>query len=262
MEHLPTVRDRTKDEAYYTEAIQKRLRDIAGVKENIRTSTHDNTPALCVWLQSDLVGVADLLYSRGDEVEAIVPFIEEALELQALKMQHYRSRRILPQNALKEATTDDYPEFERTSASLVEHYYSVLSLLSRAVLLNVDTTLFRRFAWDVTRPGVDHVLDRLIQYKLPDWPVKGKLHYARKFEDLHFALEAGSEQERIRYLLSYATNWLKKMRGNPLFGPHMLRDFNYTGYWCFPAAAIALITNTPDEVLKDRKHYPAEYKRP
>jgi hypothetical protein len=262
MEHLPTVRDRTKDAAYYTDAIRHRLENSAEVKENIRAVTHNNTTGLYEWLQSDLVGVADLLYSRGDEVEAIVPFIEEALGLQAPKMALYRSRRILPQNATKEATTDDYPEFQQTSASLVEHYYSILSLLSRAVLLNIDAALFERYAWDVTRPGVDYVLDRLIHHQLPDWPVKGKLHYARKFEDLHCALEAGSEEERIVHLTSYTTNWMKKMRGNPLFGPHMLKAFNYTGYWCFPAAAVALITRTPNDGLKDLKHYPAAYKRP
>jgi hypothetical protein len=254
------VRDNRKTFEYYTLALshkENRLKEFLG---SVNSEEHDNTPALWTFIQALYFDMADLMYSRGDGLQSIKIIVEKGLEVQSIKMHHYRKRRISLQDARKEEKTDNYPEFKKvfSNSAAFQHYYNILQILSRAIIFDVDKKVFQKYAEDVTIPGVDFIFDCFISSFGIDWPVKGKLNYPKKLEELYQASNADIGHEIESNLKIYILSWLTKLRGHPLFGAHMMNDYNYTGYWCFEAAAMAKLKRIDTSSLVGLKHFPYE----
>ena len=235
------IRDNKQTLEYYDLAFNYKENKLNEFLESVHDKEHDNTPGLWTFIQSIYFELADIMYSRGDDLKDIKAMIEKGLEVQAVKMQHYRKRRISLQDVMKEETTDNYPEFKKvySNSASFQYYYSILQILSRAIIFDVNKELFQKYIEDVTMPGVDFIFDWLIHSQNNNWPIRGKLNYPKKIEELYNAANATNLAETEINLKKYVASRLTKLRGHPLFGPHMMKGYNYTGYWCFEVSAIA-----------------------
>jgi len=256
---MQVVRDNTKTFDYYNLALNYRENTLKNFLQNVHDKEHATTPALWAFIQALYFEIADLMFSKGDEPEAIKLVIEKGLETQSIKMAHYRKQKKSLQNALKEETTEDYPEFKRAyaGAASFQHYYSILQILARCIFFNVDKQLFQKYCEDLTIPGADFVFDYLINTQNSNWPVKGKVSYPKKTIQLYEACKATDQNEIETILIHYTSGWRTKLRGHPLFGPHMMKDYNYTGYWCYEAAAVAKLKNSITSNLIELKYFPS-----
>jgi hypothetical protein len=141
-----------------------------------------------------------------------------------------------------------------------DRYRRALSYLSFARLVGLGPAPSERLTRTLTTPGVERLLDRLSASLTPGWPVppKAKVGRPELYGPLVEVLEGGrDEATRARLLAEYVEGWLPRMRGVG-FGPHMLRDLNYVGYWCFEAAAVAVVSQTPDAAFRDHPRYPRD----
>jgi len=254
------VRDNRKTFGYYSLALihkENKLQEFLGA---VYKEEHDNTPALWTFIQALYFEIADLMYSRGDDLQSIKAIVEKGLEVQSIKMYHYRKRKKSLQDARKEEKIDNYPEFKRafSSSAAFQHYYNILQILSRSIIFDVDKNVFQKYAEDVTIPGADFIFDYFIHSFDMDWPVNGKLNYPKKMESLYQASNAGIVDEIESNLTEYTLSWLTKLRGHPLFGSHMMKDYNYTGYWCFEAAAMAKLKRIDTPSFLGLRYFPNE----
>lgn len=181
------VRDNRKTFDYYSLALSYKENKLKEFLDAVHKKEHDNTPALWTFIQALYFGIADTMYSRGDDLQSIKIIVEKGLEVQSIKMYHYRKRNISLQNAHKEEITANYPEFKRafSNSEAFQHYHGILQILSRSIIFDVDKKLFQKYIEDVTIPGADFIFDYFIHSICMDWPVKGKLNYPKKLNELY-----------------------------------------------------------------------------
>lgn len=251
------VRDTTKTYDVYTAHLEDKL---GWAKKFEEANVLPGRGELDYSIQYKYHEVADIMYSRGDAMKDIVPVFTRVLELQKPMMAWHRKSNTSPIESFSKPPKDkEYVMFSKAYKGLFESYYDVLLLVSKSILLNVDGELFRQFLKDTIKPGTDLLIDKLVNYKLPDWPVSGPVNYANKLEPLYAAVTETDADKRAELITAYIKSFMTKMKGHPLFGKHMLEDYNYMGYWCYAAPAVALVTNTPTDSFKNMRYYPADY---
>ena len=132
----------------------------------------------------------------------------------------------------------------------------VLRWLSLAVLLRLEGAEAARLTSVLLRPGAELLLDLLAGALVPGWPRRGKLVLPALHGPLIECLEGGlSEADRVDRLDGYVRGWRKRMRG-PEFGPFAPGSLDDVGYTCVEAAAVALLSGTPDDRFRDHRDYP------
>ena len=257
------VRDNRKTFEYYSLALSHRENKLREFLESAGGEEHDNTPAVWAFIQALYFEIADVMYSRGDDLPSIKTIVEKGLEVQSIKMHHYRKRRISLQDVRKEEQTDNYPELKRvySSSAAFQHYYNILQILSRSIVFDVDKKILEKYIEDVTVPGVDFIFDYFINSYGVDWPVKGKRNYPKKLEELYWAARTDVSREIEDHLEKYTLTWLTKLRGHPRFGSHMINGYNYTGYWCYEAVALAKLKRIDTLNFMGLKYFPHEINR-
>lgn len=253
---MSPVRDPTKTHEVYSLLLQEKLHDATDKeKYNAMPGRGD----LYFAIQSNYHEIADIMYSRGDDVAEVAAMVKKVLELQLPLAAYERSQGASPYANSPKTPGSTYMMFEKGWSDTFENFYDVLLIVSKSVLLNIDTYLLRQYLSVTIAPGFDVLLDSIINYRLKDWPVAKKGSYPKKFDDLYMALKAETAEERAACIGNYVKSFLTKMKGHPQFGKHMLRDENYTGYWCYVAPAVALVTHTETDSVKNMKYYPTDY---
>lgn len=258
---MRTIRDIAKGYDYYSTAITDRTKKIEEFCKAAENPEHSDLGGLWTFIQSYYTELADLMYSRGDDAACIKPVVEDILKAQGKKMFYYRRDRVSLQDVMKKEKTDDYPEFIKAYASpaIFQQYHNILSILSRAILFGVDYRMIHDYAVDAIKPGADLLLDFIVNSIEPGWQIKGKSNYGKKIDELYKAALENDAAICRNYIESYSSEWLKRLRGHPLYGPHMFNDLNYTGYWNFEAAALCKLRNIDLMDFQKARYFPFSF---
>jgi hypothetical protein len=173
----------------------------------------------------------------------------------------------------REAILDAYPQFvsvcrknpTKSKAGYAGGWDDRYKYLSLAILLNLSP--------DKSRP----LIDALDFWEEPDKGMEIMIAYlghgeGRKptsallwpeaYEELYYAMSPETEDfARQGYLTRFLKGWLKEMRSstNPAYNNHNNKHNIYFGYWCWEAAAVAVMMDIDDMSFRDHESYPKDF---
>jgi len=137
-------------------------------------------------------------------------------------------------------------------------YDSLLSLISIAVLLDMDEQIFIRILKHWQRYKIeDKLIEYLISFKIPNNEISSAVLLPKTFELLISAIEDESEKGVLVKLQQYLNEWYKNSRSCSWNNTHTTNQ--YSGYWCFEAAAIAKIKGIDLSDTKFGEYFPYSF---
>jgi len=240
-------RDKLADAEYFTLKIKEQEGYIAEDHQNIRSNMKTRGPDASgmAWrLVNDQLIIASMAYSRGDPVDDVQKWVILALE--DLKYQH--------------ELYDKYPKQLRGDWSYIEAF----RLLFFAVLFCPKSSQAQRAVYEAEFFNWrDPILLAFIAY-INGEPINQQfniedLDFAGEFGDLWLAISYNGDA-RIPPLKRYLNNWYERNLnggGMPGIGAHE-KMIRYEGYWCWEAAAVAVMMDIDDTSFRDHEHYPKD----
>lgn len=244
------TRDKLADAEYFTRKIKEEEVYITEDLQSIRSDIDARGPdvsGIARGLVKDQFLTANMAYSRGDPIDAVQKRI--ILALDALKYQR--------------ELYDRYPKQMRAEGFA---YNAAFRQLFYAVLFCPGSDQAQRAIYDAEFYNThDPILLAFIAY-LKGEPINrdydvSDLQFVGDFADLWLAISYDGEA-RIPPLKRYLHNWYEcnyKLQGDgmPGIGAHE-KMIRYQGYWCFEAAAVAVMMDIDDTSFRDHEHYPKD----
>ena len=142
-------------------------------------------------------------------------------------------------------------------------YIDFLNLVSLSILLNIDTDfnkisnlLFKaQENKNNTFINSDKLLWFLMNFKL-DQPkvISDQKGFSKLTRLLSKAIESNNE-EAIKLVYKYLNDWYSLNKEMPWYDSHK-RQWGYSGYWCWEAAAVVKVMGLDDASFKEHPHYP------
>jgi len=141
-------------------------------------------------------------------------------------------------------------------------YADILNVVSLAILFEIPDKQFQEIEQFVNKtdnnPNLKHwKSDALIGFMLnsrnSEREVPSKV-YANQYRFLNKITKMPPDKA-IEGLKEYLEEWYDNNKKAPWYNTH-LREWGYSGYWSWEAAAIAKIMNLDDVNLKDTPYYP------
>ena len=139
-----------------------------------------------------------------------------------------------------------------------DEYMQAVELLSLAVLLHVDTEVFKRLVVAIGANGQDYLLDWLVARRLPARrPATTKLLFPKTYARLRDAIQAPPDLQP-RLLRAFLAGWYESL-DTVWYDCHLAPEGGgFTGYWCWEAAAVAYCLGLDDAELQPMPYYPAD----
>jgi hypothetical protein len=141
-------------------------------------------------------------------------------------------------------------------------YYSILWVVSIAILLDLDQSEFEKLSTKVEKFKIqDRLLNFLISYRQSNWMDNSNQFIQKKpYEKLKRAIDESEESAGILELQAYLKTevWYDGHKEVAWHNAHLapVLDSVYTGYWSWEAAALVKVKGWNDEKLKDNEYYP------
>ena len=142
----------------------------------------------------------------------------------------------------------------------IDDYEQSLWLVSMAILLGVDFTLFNRVLACVDNEGKDKLFERLVSMKQPGRPQGAKIIFPKPFQTLYDATMA-ADAEKPRLIKAFLNEWYPAMGKLQVYwhdnhkGPE---GGGFFGYWALEAAAVVKVFEINDGEFRDMKYYPRD----
>ncbi len=143
----------------------------------------------------------------------------------------------------------------------IPSYLSFLNVISFCVLLEVDLKYFKDISDLIYNTSLkkeplfrDSLLIFLLNSKLEKIGPSDNVYLPNKTSLLSKAIisTAIEAEEKINI---YIRNWYSLNKETPWYNSHK-RQWGYSGYWCWEAAAVVKIMGLDDANFKDHPHYP------
>lgn len=155
------------------------------------------------------------------------------------------------------------------SLSNFNHYHWCFQLISLALLLDIEESLWQRLLVLVGGEQEDKLLDMIIASRQKERKIGDKLLHKKPYGRLLKAIES-SKEKQPELLLEFVNNWYdelyrKKEDENPWWymkGVSMekiLEMGNYFGYWCVESAICTKVFNLDDSLCLKHSHYPKAF---
>lgn len=243
------IRDQLADAEYFSNLLIEEeeylAEDLANIDSRIQSMGAKARSAAFNIAKTQIL-CASIAYSRGDTIEMVRDRINTAFS--NLKFLH-----------------ELYDRFPSQMRKSMNSYRNSLLLLSHAVLYRPDTSSKLRVIRDVEffEPE-DPLLAAMLAYvKGEELDVQANtiaLAFPESFAELWQAVqleEAGSAP-----LKRYVEGWYNHNE-NPEYGAGLgigshEKMIRYVGYWCWEAAAVAVMMGIDDSTFRDHQHYPKD----
>lgn len=129
-----------------------------------------------------------------------------------------------------------------------------LWLVSIAILLEVDDTLFQRLVTAINQPRKDWLYDRLVRTRLPTLLVHGQPAHPKVYGELQKAVRAeGAARDAL--IQGFLDGYYKRVKGCYFVGQPPETSF---GLWLFELAALVKTSKLDDRSFATNPHYPAD----
>ena len=155
------------------------------------------------------------------------------------------------------------------SLSNFNHYHWCFQLISLALLLDIEESLWQRLLVLVGGEQEDKLLDMIIASRQKERKIGDKLLHKKPYGRLLKAIES-SKEKQPELLLEFVNNWYDElyrkkedenpwwyMKGVPI--EKILEMGNYFGYWCVESAVCVKIFNLDDSLCLKHSHYPKAF---
>ena len=196
---------------------------------------------------SDKVRAVSASYSRGDALDSVRNRMIEAID--SLKLLHEL--------------------YERDPSYILRNYgayWDKIHYLSYAILYKLPREQVDRVIYDVEFfRSTDPVVGAMLAYlkgKVYKTDVEAQdLEFPKSFVNLWQAIKFGPEAGAMflqKYIKGWYSYWEPKRGDGPGgLGSHK-KMIRYVGYWCWEAAAVAVMVGTDDTAFRDHEHYPKD----
>lgn len=142
----------------------------------------------------------------------------------------------------------------------IDDYEQSLWLVSLAVLLGVDDSLFARVLACNGNEGKDKLYERIVSMKAAGRAAGARVIFPKPFQTLYEATVA-NESEAPRLVSTFLKTWYKSMGDLGVYwhnnhkGPE---GGGFFGYWCLEAAAVVKAFEIDDSEFRDAPYYPKD----
>ena len=243
-------RDKLADAAYFTAKIAEETAyleaDKARIEQFIADKGEKASGRAKEIFQLQVI-CASMAYSRGDAIDDVRERIVSAfLDLKYLHQLYAK-----------------YPDEIRVNRG---SYWDALRRLTYAVAYfpgqeGVDRAIYDVEFFGKTDPILVAMLDWLKGNPIRRDREDSELDFPESFIDLWHAISYPRD-EQAGALKRYIENWYEdnlKIRGEgaPGIGSHE-KMIRYQGYWCWEAAAVAIMMDIDDTTFRDHEHYPKD----
>ncbi|POA46987.1 hypothetical protein C1893_17650 [Pseudomonas sp. MPR-ANC1] len=186
-------------------------------------------------------------YTAGEEIEKLIPLLEELIEKYEIRQEKLAIYEQAPN--ISPLAIDDW----------LDQYEECVQVISLCILLQ-RTDLLKRFVTlvdDAGYAGDDTLYEDLLRKTLP------KRHdvdqwYHDVYTLLIKAIYADSKEESSKLLNDYCKQWYPAFKQAPWHDTHLQgEDGSYVGYWAFEAGAIAFLYGIDDSKI-DHLVYPRD----
>jgi len=244
-------RDSIKDAEYWTAYVPDQRSFIKEIKQDLKETDQSAKQKLgdAYDLQRHAYNYGCALYSAG------APLSEVCEAFRFVLTEAY------PQFV---AMCQDHPDLAQGYSGGWDVRYKYISL---AILLNLPSEdnrpLLNALAfWQEPDLGMERMITEMCREARDNYILNANakmLLWPDDYASLNQALAPHiSRVEQTGHLEEFLKNWLKEMRKstNPAYNNHNNRHNIYFGYWCWEAAAVAVIMDVEDSAIKSHKHYP------
>ena len=142
----------------------------------------------------------------------------------------------------------------------IDDYGQSLWLVSLAILLDADTSIFNRLLACIGNEGRDQLFERLVSTRVKGRPAGAKVIFPKPFQTLYDATIA-SESEESKLVATYLKGWYPAMGKLGMYwhdnhkGP---QGGGFFGYWCLEAAAVVKAFGIDDADFRNAPYYPKD----
>lgn len=232
-------------EKYFDDTISSRQQFITETEEDAQLPAEEIRHDMVYFdLFTERNELIELKYSRGYPIEEIkADFLTVVDALEAFR---------------RFSDPDGDPEglfFNREQ----DEYMQAVELVSIALLLHIDSDVFRRLVKAIGASGQDYVLDWLISRRLPERrPQTTQLLFPKTYARLRDAIQAPHDLTP-QLLKSFLSGWYESL-DTVWYNIHAHRQdaAGFTGYWCWEAAATAHYLGLDDTELRTMRYYPTD----
>jgi len=255
------VRDALADRPYWNEWIDFSEKWITK-KKNSLTFPAENPMYDAEYSRSLIMIIFRLMlrkYSRGDSVSELGQYFPELLDAWELS------------NKLDERNCREYGKRKYRdwtfSLSNLDHYIWCFWLVGLVLTLGIPENQWKRLLVLIGEEGQDHLLDRVIATRTPNWKIGEDLQHPKPYAILLKAIDAPANQQ-AKLLRKFVNNWYKGLNrrgydrpcwyifGDPI--KHPLSMGSYFGRWCIEAAAAVKAFDLDDSLCLDSRYYPGD----
>lgn len=198
-------------------------------------------------LQNLLLDKILACYTAGEEVEVLIPLLEELVE----KYEIWQKKLAIYEQAPKISplAIDDWPD----------QYEECVQVISLCILLH-RTDLLKRFVILIDEAGYvgdDTLYEGLLRKVLPN-----RLDVDRWYHDVYtpliHAIYADTKEKSSKLLNDYCKQWYPAFKQAPWHDTHLQgEDGSYVGYWAIEAGAVAFLYDIDDSKI-DHMVYPKD----
>lgn len=155
------------------------------------------------------------------------------------------------------------------SLSNFNHYHWCFQLISLALLLDIEESLWQRLLVLVGGEQEDKLLDMVIASRQKNRKIGNKLLHKKPYGRLLKAIES-SKEKQPELLFEFVDNWYDElyrkkadeevwwyMKGVPM--EKILEMGNYFGYWCVESAVCVKVFNLDDSLCLKHSYYPKAF---
>jgi hypothetical protein len=142
----------------------------------------------------------------------------------------------------------------------IDDYGQSLWLVSLAILLDADASLFNRVLATNGNEGKDKLYERMVSMKVPGRPAGAKVIFPKPFQTLYEAMVV-NESEAPKLVSAFLKTWYAAMGQLGIYwhdnhkGPE---GGGFSGYWCLEAAAVVKAFGIDDSEFRDAQYYPKD----
>ena len=218
------MRDTIKTKEYFDEYILKMLEGIKRFEEGIANGKYleDKIHLVKDYILQKKIGIIIAKYSKGDSIQEIKQEFEASLDL------------------FCEAWDDSV-------------YKSNIIFVSLAYLLNLSDDKLNIIKNRLKESETyDSLLDFILVGNKSEFDAS-KIAFPRPYKKL---VKSVNDEDREAFL-KYLRGWYKGSIDSAWYGTHeLVNKYQYYGYWCFEAGAIAKRLQLDDSDLKNEQYYP------
>lgn len=146
----------------------------------------------------------------------------------------------------------------------IDDYEQSLWLVSLAILLDADDSIFKRVLASIDNEGKDKLFERIVSMKAPRLPAGAKIIFPKPFQTLYDATMA-TDAEKPRLIKTFLNDWYAAMGKLGVYwhdnhkGPE---GGGFFGYWCLEAAAVVKLFGIDDSEFRNARYYPKDLVHP